>query len=246
MKTAKISGIISAAATGAYLIGSSIQAAQQQAIQRVAGNLSYDPVEQMVQEKAAELGTHGLSSTAATIEAGQVVAPTVGSAAATAPVAGGGGGSLLDRVFSPLQRFASGALGGTYRTLDAAKFQDLWANARYNQWAQPLRGAWSGVQAIGLLRGGASMIAPYSELGTGILTIDQAQTISAIRGIRLTATIAATSGGAELGFALGTVTFPPSAPVTAGIGAAAAGSATDKFLGWLEKVVLQGAGYPTQ
>ena len=91
MKTAKISGIISAASSAAYLIGSSAQAAGQQGAQRIANGLSYDPTSEIIQEKAAEFGTHGLSSAAAMVEAQQVIGTTAGSAVGL----GGSGGSGL-------------------------------------------------------------------------------------------------------------------------------------------------------
>jgi len=187
----------------------------------------------------------GVSATAAALNlANSIKTNIVGMASTSVP-------AILSAVGPPsvksgLRRFGSSVLGGIHKTLDASKWKDLWANAKYHQWGSLARTAWSGVQGIGLFAGGRRLVKPYASVGDA-LTVDQAQTISAIRGIRFTLVTYAAGLGGAAGFAVGGGPFSPTtSPITAGAGAALAGGMADFVLGGLERRFLNWAGLPIQ
>lgn len=140
-------------------------------------------------------------------------------------------------------RVLAPALGAIYNSLDAAKWQDLWANARFHRFGPPMRTGWSGVQSLSLFFGGLDLIEPYAHVG-GALTINQAQTVSATRGIRWTLVTYSAGSAAAFGFGVGGGPFSPASPFTAAGAAVLVGSALDAALRRAEDAILRWAGYP--
>lgn len=140
----------------------------------------------------------------------------------------GGSNSLLKSI----ARGGAAFLGQTYKNLDKAKWGDLWSNAKFHNIGSKVRSGWSGLQGVTMFLGGLSTIQPYMK---NSLSIDQAQAMSAIKGIRWTLTIVATTAGAGVGSIGG--------PAGAVAGAVSMGLAMDYIADVAERKIYKWAGW---
>jgi hypothetical protein len=143
-------------------------------------------------------------------------------------------------IFKSTQRFTSGLLSGLNKNFTDLAFKDLWSNAIYQLKLSPVRTGLNSLQILGVGISTLGLIQPYFN---PTFSINKAQTICAIRGLKaLIVTGAAGLVGAYTYTQVGGLANPLS-PYAYGAGAAAAGFIADKALSWVERQIYNWAGW---
>jgi RHS repeat-associated protein len=128
-----------------------------------------------------------------------------------------------------------------YQNLDAAKFNSLWENAAYQKYAPAARGAWSGLQGVGILLGSKTYLNIIDAAVAGKITEEQAQLAINIHTQNMILKASIAKGGFDAG-TLAAPSLGPFAPAGPVVGAVVIGGIGGKVVDILEQKVFRELG----